>query len=49
MLARLLPRIKALFSNPRAYWEDIATESGEIKRLLVPQVLVLAAIPAAGC
>ena len=42
MLAQLVPRIKLMFTNPRAYWDDFAAEPGDLKALLVPKVLVLA-------
>lgn len=48
MLAQLVARIKLMFTNPRAYWDEFSAEPGDLKALLVPKVLLLAALPAAG-
>lgn len=44
----LLVRVKLMVSDPRAYWEDVAEESGDFRALLVRRVLPLAAVPALG-
>jgi len=43
----MVDRIVKLFSKPAEYWEEMVAESGEIKHLLVPGILILAAIPTA--
>jgi Yip1 domain len=40
-------RIIRLFIKPQEYWNEVVAEPGDIKSLLMPQMLILAAIPAA--
>ena len=44
-MSEIFNRIKKLFTDPRGYWDEVIAEPGEIKSLLVPQMLILAAIP----
>jgi hypothetical protein len=44
----MFARLMKLFTNPKDYWNEAIAEPGDIKTLLVPQMLILAAIPA-GC
>ena len=39
-------RLIKLFTAPRDYWNEVLTEPGDIKSQLLPQMLILAAIPA---
>lgn len=39
-------RLMKLFTAPRDYWNEVLAEPGDIKTQLVPQMLILAAIPA---
>jgi len=39
-------RLIKIFTNPKEYWNEMVAEPGEIKSLLIPQMLILAAIPA---
>ena len=40
-------RLIRLFTRPKEYWHEVSAEPGDIKSLLIPQMLILAAIPAA--
>jgi len=42
----MIDRLKKLFINPREYWNEMNLEPGDIGSLLVPQMFILAAIPA---
>jgi len=39
-------RLIKIFTAPKDYWNEVIAEPGDIKTLLVPQMLILAAIPA---
>jgi hypothetical protein len=39
-------RLVKIFTAPKDYWNEVIAEPGDIKTLLVPQMLILAAIPA---
>jgi hypothetical protein len=39
-------RLMKIFKAPKDYWNEMIAEPGDIKSLLVPQMLILAAIPA---
>jgi hypothetical protein len=39
-------RIIKIFTAPSDYWNEVIAEPGDIKSLLVPQMLILAAVPA---
>jgi len=40
-----VPRLVKLFTQPRTYWNEVLSEPGDIKSLLIPQMLILAAVP----
>lgn len=40
-----IQRLALLVTNPRQYWEEEVDAPGDLKSLLVPQMLVLAALP----
>ena len=40
-------RLMKIFTAPRDYWNEVLAEPGDIKSLLFPQMLLLAALPAA--
>jgi hypothetical protein len=42
----MIERIVKLFTLPKEYWNAAIAEPGEIKTLLIPQMAILAAIPA---
>lgn len=42
----MFERIIKMFTRPYDYWNEAIAEPGDIKSLLVPQMLILAAIPA---
>ena len=42
----MIDRLKKIFINPREYWNEMNLEPGDIGSLLVPQMFILAAIPA---
>jgi hypothetical protein len=39
-------RLKKMFTAPDEYWDEVVDEPGDLQSLLVPQMLILAAIPA---
>ena len=41
-----LGRLIKIFTAPKDYWNEVVGEPGDIKTLLIPQMLLLAAIPA---
>ena len=43
-----IPRLKKLFVDPLDYWREVLPEPGDIRSQMVPRMLVLAALPAAG-
>jgi hypothetical protein len=40
-------RIIKMFTDPNDYWNGVMAEPGDIKSLLMPQMIILAAVPAA--
>lgn len=46
MFTVLIRRAITLITKPQAYWEEVVADSGDIKDLLIPNVLILAAVPA---
>jgi hypothetical protein len=42
----MIARLVKLFADPRGYWTEVIAEPGDLRRLLVPQMLILAAVPA---
>jgi len=42
----MFPRLIKLFTNPKEYWNEAVGEPGDIKSLLIPQMAIVAAIPA---
>ena len=41
-----LDRLLRMFTAPTEYWNEVIAEPGDIRSLLVPQMLILAAVPA---
>ncbi len=41
-----LDRLKKMFTSPDDYWDEVLDEPGDLQSLMVPQMLILAAIPA---
>jgi hypothetical protein len=39
-------RLIKIFTAPKDYWNEVIAEPGDIKALMIPQMLILAAIPA---
>ncbi|MCC6751194.1 MAG: YIP1 family protein [Deltaproteobacteria bacterium] len=46
MFPQMISRITKMIAKPREYWDEMMAEPGDLKTLLVPQILILAAIPA---
>ncbi|MFH1132109.1 MAG: Yip1 family protein [Pseudomonadota bacterium] len=44
-MGELIQHLVKLFTKSDEYWKEVSTKPGEIKTLLVPQILILAAIP----
>jgi len=42
----MIERLMKLFTNPKEYWSAQVTEPGDIKTLLLPQMAILAGVPA---
>jgi hypothetical protein len=42
----MIPRLIKMFTSPEDYWNEMVAEPGDIKSLLMPQMAVLAAVPA---
>ena len=42
----MIARLVKLFTDPRGYWTEVIAQPGDIKQLLVPQMLILAGVPA---
>lgn len=43
----MFTRLIKIFTNPKEYWNEAIAEPGDVKSLLFPQMLILAAIPSA--
>lgn len=44
----MIPHLTKMFTDPAGYWNEDVAEPGDIKSLLMPQMAILAAIPAVG-